>query len=74
VILRNNKGRLLDENKIYKVGMNNYIASSYKFRHSDPGKSFMTNTAQVIIDYLEMGGDIVRDLDKVRIHKEEVKE
>ncbi|MCP4147340.1 MAG: bifunctional metallophosphatase/5'-nucleotidase [bacterium] len=74
VILRDNKGRLLDENKIYKIGMNNYIASSYKFRHSDPGKSFMTNAAQVIIDYLEMGGDIVRDLDKARTHKEEVKE
>jgi 2',3'-cyclic-nucleotide 2'-phosphodiesterase (5'-nucleotidase family) len=75
VELKDTAGRLLDEGKTYKVGMNNYIASSYTFAHHDPGKSLQTIAAQALIDYLkhQQGRDICKDIEKIRIHQKEVK-
>lgn len=73
VELRDASGKLLDETKTYKVGFNNYIASSYKFSHKDPGKALLTSIAQTLADYLRQGGDICKDLHKMRTFKKEVK-
>jgi 5'-nucleotidase len=78
VELKDTVGKLIDEGKTYKVGMNNYIASSYKFAHHDPGKSLQTIVAQTLIDYLQhqhqQWEDICKDIEKIRIHQKEVKE
>jgi 2',3'-cyclic-nucleotide 2'-phosphodiesterase (5'-nucleotidase family) len=50
--LRTPDGKPLDETKTYAVGMNDYIASAYKFDHNDPGKSLMLEVAAVTTDYL----------------------
>jgi len=76
VELKDAVGKLLDESKTYKVGMNNYIASSYQFSHHDPGKSLQTIVAQALIDYLQnqQGTDVYKDIEKIRIHEKEVNE
>ncbi len=71
VELRDVSGALLDEGKRYSVGINNYVASVYKFTHEDPGKALQTTLAQTLIDYLRKGGDICKDLEKMRTHKRE---
>jgi len=76
VELRDAAGKLPDEAGTYKVGMNNYIASSYKFVHRDPGKSLQTIVAQTLIDYLQhrQVGDVCKNIEKIRTHEREVKE
>ena len=71
VELRGASGALLDDSKTYSVGFNSYVASSYKFSHQDPGKALLTTIAQTLIDYLGKGGDICKDIEKVRTHKRE---
>ncbi|MFN8257440.1 MAG: bifunctional UDP-sugar hydrolase/5'-nucleotidase [Bacteroidales bacterium] len=51
-------GNPLDESKIYKVGMNDYILSTFKFQHQDKGSSLGVTTAEVIIGYLKKTGKI----------------
>lgn len=46
------KGEKLRVNKHYNVGVNSYIASSYKFDHKDQGRSLFKTTAQTLIDYI----------------------
>ena len=76
VELRDAAGKFLDEAATYKVGMNNYIASSYKFVHKDPGKSLQTIVSQALIDYLQhqQRGDVCKDIKKTRTYEKEVKE
>ncbi|MBM3293091.1 MAG: bifunctional metallophosphatase/5'-nucleotidase [Candidatus Aminicenantes bacterium] len=52
------------EDRTYKVGINSYIASAYRFAHQDPGRSLQTTVADDLIKYLESGADlsIYRDL------------
>lgn len=64
--LQDREGRLLDENKTYKVGMNGYIAASYTFNHRDPGKSLMVTLAETMIQYLKEGKDVCSGIDKRR--------
>lgn len=52
VIMKLDSGKKLKRNKLYNVGINSYIASSYKFDHKDSGKSLFTTTAQVLIKYI----------------------
>ena len=47
------QGKELDEDKLYKVGMNDYILSSYQFEHNDLGQSYGKTTAEVLISYLK---------------------
>lgn len=51
--IKDYQGKQLDENKKYRVGMNDYILSSYQFKHKDPGQSFGATTAEIIISYLK---------------------
>ncbi len=44
--------------KKYNVGMNSYIASSYKFEHKDQGKSLYITTAENLINYLKVNKDL----------------
>jgi len=46
-------GNVLDAGKTYTVGLNSYIAASYKFNHNDPGTTNYNTTAQTLLDYLE---------------------
>ncbi len=48
-------GNILDAGKTYTVGLNSYIAASYKFDHKDPGTTNYNTTAQILLDYL---GDV----------------
>ncbi|MCK4943245.1 MAG: bifunctional metallophosphatase/5'-nucleotidase [Candidatus Aminicenantes bacterium] len=43
----------LDEDKTYTVGMNNYMASAYRFDHRDPGKSSYIKVTDVLISFLK---------------------
>lgn len=52
VFIKLESGKRLKKDKHYNVGINSYIASSYKFDHTDPGKSLYTTTAQVLIKYI----------------------
>jgi len=52
VNLTDTKGNALDPNKEYTVGVNSYIAASYKFDHRDAGASQFKTTAQTLIEYL----------------------
>jgi len=53
VEMRDMTGVLLDTTKTYTVGLNSYIAASYKFNHKDPGTTNYNTTAQTLLDYLE---------------------
>ncbi|MCK4835934.1 MAG: 5'-nucleotidase C-terminal domain-containing protein, partial [Candidatus Aminicenantes bacterium] len=56
--LRARDGFLLDENRFYTVGMNNYMASGYHFNHRDPGHSSYRKVVDLLISYLQKGVDI----------------
>ena len=53
ITLTDMQGKPLDENRRYKVGMNNYISSSYRFKHSSPGIELPTTTSDALIEYLK---------------------
>lgn len=55
VEMKDTSGKLLDTSKSYTVGVNSYIAASYKFDHKDPGTTNYNTTAQTLLDYL---GDV----------------
>ena len=46
-------GKPLDENRRYKVGMNNYISSSYRFKCSSQGTELPSTTSDALIEYLK---------------------
>ncbi len=48
-------GNLLDASKTYTVGVNSYIAASYKFDHKDQGTTNYNTTAQTLLEYF---GDV----------------
>lgn len=48
----------LDEKRTYLTGMNNYMASVYRFEHLDPGHSAYTKIVDALIAFLEMGIDL----------------
>ncbi|MCI0471370.1 MAG: 5'-nucleotidase C-terminal domain-containing protein, partial [Candidatus Aminicenantes bacterium] len=68
--IRDRHGNLLDENRIYQVGMNDYIMSSYNFVHRDPGKSLNSKVEDSLIEYVKRGPDIIRRIDIARIRTE----
>ncbi|AGB41603.1 5'-nucleotidase/2',3'-cyclic phosphodiesterase-like hydrolase [Halobacteroides halobius DSM 5150] len=57
VTLRDYSGNLLNESKTYTVGLNGYIANSYKFKHDTIGKSLGVTTANTLIEYLKRQTD-----------------
>jgi 5'-nucleotidase / UDP-sugar diphosphatase len=53
ITLLTDKGVKLDPARTYKVAMNNYMTTVYKYAHTDPGKSLFTPTADALIGYLK---------------------
>lgn len=45
-------GKKKRKHKTFNTAINSYIASSYRFDHTDPGKSLYITTAQVLIDFI----------------------
>ena len=54
-------GSPLDPNKEYTVGVNSYIAASYRFDHRDAGASQFKTTAQTLIEYLTKVKNVTYD-------------
>ena len=46
-------GELFEMDKMYTVVMNDYMASTYKYDHKDPGQGLFRPTAETTIDYLK---------------------
>lgn len=69
--LSNPDGSPLVEGRTYKVGLSSYIASSYSFKHADPGRSLQTTVADDLIRYLEGGVDlgVYRDVKRASTEK-----
>ncbi len=68
VELRDARGRFLDENKTYKVGISDYVASAYPFTHQDDGQSLGVTFADTLIQYLEQGGHVTRHIKEIRTY------
>lgn len=58
VIMETSKGKSLKNKKHYRVAVNSYIASSYKFDHKDQGRSLFKTTAQTLIDFLTIKKEV----------------
>ena len=54
VVMTDRFGKALDPAKDYSVGINSYLASSYRFDHRDAGESLYITTAQALIDFLKV--------------------
>lgn len=52
VALYDLSGKPVDDSREYKVGINSYIAASYRFDHRDAGTTHVNTTAQTLIEYL----------------------
>lgn len=64
-------GKPLDESRKYKVAMNSYIASAYRFDHQDPGNTLPFTTAEALIRYLEKSEGVdYSGVNRVFIRKE----
>ncbi|MEN8153178.1 MAG: 5'-nucleotidase C-terminal domain-containing protein [Acidobacteriota bacterium] len=46
-------GYKIEDNREFRVGLNNYIVSSYKFRHKDPGKPGNLTTVEIVLDFFK---------------------
>lgn len=46
-------GKKIKQCKKINVGLNSYIASSYKFDHKDSGRSLFVTTAETLINYIK---------------------
>ena len=58
ITLTDMQGKPLDETRRYKVGMNSYISSSYRFKHSSPGIELPNTTSDALIEYLKKKGTV----------------
>lgn len=67
VELKDEKGQLLDEIKTYTVGMNDYMSSTIKFPHQDPGKPLMVTVNDALIQYLQQEKDACKGIKKLRM-------
>lgn len=74
VEIRKEGGGLLEEGKTYRVGMNDYMVSAYKFPHLDPGTSTETKIVDIVIQYLKNGVDASRYKGLARTHEKVVGE
>jgi len=62
-------GKLLDKTKKYKVGMNSYIASTYKFDHEDAGKSLNIITAETLEEYIKQQKEVYPKPNRTKIEE-----
>ena len=70
VTIKDMNGNPLDENKQYKVGMNSYIASSYRFDHADPGHEMTATSSDALIEYLKQQKEITPQQPRTSIVEE----
>ena len=61
ITLTDKDGKPLDENKVYKVGMNSYIASSYPIRQTIPHQEMSTQSCDALIKYMKKEGSLIPD-------------
>jgi len=61
VKLTDKVGNILDDNKTYKVGMNDYIASSYIFSAKTRAKSYPISSSESLIRYIKTQKTITPD-------------
>ena len=52
VVMTDMQGNALDENRTYRVAMNSYVASSYKFPHADQGIELPDNDSELLVEWL----------------------
>ncbi len=52
VELFDSQGKEFPNNKKFSIGLNNYIFTSYKFKHKDPGISTNMKTVDIVLDYM----------------------
>jgi len=53
ITLTDMQGKPLDENRRYRVGMNSYISSSYRFKQPLSGSELPHTTSDALIEYLK---------------------
>ncbi len=70
VEIKTREGGQLAEDKTYRVGMNNFMVTSYKFPHQDPGTSSEMKIADIMVQHLKKGVDAAQYKGKVRIHEQ----
>ncbi len=58
ILLRTVDGLPLPEERMYKVGVSSYVASSYDFVHQDTGRALNATTADALIRFLEGRPDL----------------
>lgn len=51
--MTDSKGQPLDTKRTYKVALSNYVASTYKFDHKDPGTTAAFTTSEAMIKFLK---------------------
>lgn len=56
--LRGPDGAALAGDRDFRVGLSSYVASSYEFKHRDPGRSLAATTAAALIRFLEGKPDL----------------
>ncbi len=65
------EGYKIQDKKFFDVGLNNYIVSSYKFKHKDPGESTNAKTVDIMLDFFKnlsetpYYSDVVRSEEKI---------
>jgi 2',3'-cyclic-nucleotide 2'-phosphodiesterase (5'-nucleotidase family) len=69
VVLKMADGHDPVEGRTYRVGINNYMASAYRFAHVDPGRSAYRKVVELLISYLEKGVDLTRIQKQKRTHR-----
>ena len=70
VTIKDMNGNPLDENKQYKVGINSYLASSYRFDHADPGHETTATSSDALIEYLKQQKEITPQRPRTSIVEE----
>ena len=66
-------GLPLREDKTYRVGMNDYMASSYHFDHREDGHSSHKKVVDILIEYLQKGIQVTPVKTEKRMFKKTVK-
>lgn len=58
VLMLDKQGMKLGNDRIYSVGLSNYVAKTYRFDHRDNGETLNITTAETLIKFLESGENI----------------
>lgn len=63
-------GKPLEDGKEFMVAMNNYMATTYQFKHKDPGTLSKMTTAEALIRYLGTAGKVnYKGIKRVEVQK-----